>query len=95
MNDEEISKYLKIIEELQKAKFEDPDDLENIKQKLIKDKDLEEGYVSYLTRSHFEIHKKRLYKNEVKNSDEIVKIIDRLGEDEEVLMVIRQTIYPS
>ncbi len=85
---------MKIIEELQKSEVGDYEDLENIKQKLIKDKGLEEAYVNYLMVSHSKIHIKRLYKNEVKNSDEIVKIIDRLGEDEEVLMVIRQTKNP-
>jgi len=94
VNEEEISKYLKIIEELQKSEVGDCEDLENIKQNLIKDKGLEETYVNYLIVSHSKIHIKQLFKNEVKNSDEIVKIIDRLDDDEEVLMVICQTKNP-
>jgi len=55
VNEKEISEYLKIIDELEKKGFGDYDDLEKIRKRLIKDKDLEEGYVSYLTRSYSKV----------------------------------------
>ena len=55
MNEDEISEYLKIIDELEKKGFGDTEDLKNIKKKLIKDKDLEDAYVNYLTRSYSKV----------------------------------------
>jgi len=48
MNAEEVSEYSKLIDKLQRDGKGDPKDLDNIKRKLNKDKDLEEAYVKYL-----------------------------------------------
>jgi len=63
MNEKEVSDYLELIDEIHKEKMWDSKDLENIKQKLIKDKDLEEGYLSFLTGLDVKLQKKRDRKN--------------------------------
>jgi len=73
MNDEEVSKYLKIIDELQKEKVGDSKDLENIKLRLINNKELEEKYVNYLTRLHLEIHIKQVRKELIVTTTEAIQ----------------------
>jgi len=63
MEDKEVSEYIELIDELQKEKIGDSKDLENIKQKLIKDKDLEEAYLKFLTALDVDLQKKHGRKN--------------------------------
>ena len=101
MNEKEVSKYLELIDKLQKEKVGDPKDLENMKVKLTHDKDLEEAYLKFLTDLEVRLQKKyqtpkRNFSDitDVSKRSEIAQIADRLDEDEKVIMVIRQTKNP-
>lgn len=62
MDEKEVSKYLKIIDELQKAKVGNSKDIENIRVKLVNDREIKEEHVDYLTSSHSEISIKEVRK---------------------------------
>jgi len=75
MDKEEVSKYLKIIYELQKRGYGDSKDLENIKYKLVKDKGLEEAYLNYLTTSYSQVKSKPYSKTLSKNEERMDKTL--------------------
>ena len=104
MDDNEISEYLQLIDKLQKEKIGDSKDLENIKQKLIKDKKLGKAYLEFLRLLDVHLQKKYDMKDrptisttkhiQGKNFEVIKKIANRLDKDEKVILVIRQTKNP-
>ena len=58
MEKKEISEYLELIEELQKGKTGNPKDLEEIKKILLKDKNLDESDLNYLTKLDVRLKRK-------------------------------------
>jgi len=59
MEDNEVSEYLELIDELQKAKVGNSNELREWKQKLTEDKELDKAYLDYLTELDVRLEKKR------------------------------------
>jgi len=59
MNEKEVSEYLELIDELQKAKMGNSNELREWKQKLTEGKELDKAYLDYLTELDVRLEKKR------------------------------------
>jgi uncharacterized protein YbjQ (UPF0145 family) len=70
LDEKEISEHLKLIEELQKEKVGNKKDLEEVKEILEKEKDLDESDLKYLTKLDVRLHRKR-EKPIISTTDEI------------------------
>jgi len=62
MNAEEVSEYLELIDELQKKKMGDSNELKEWKQKLTENKELDKAYLDYLTALDVRLQKKQTSK---------------------------------
>jgi len=59
MDEKEITEYLELLEELEREKVGNSKDIAEIKQILIKEKELDEKDVKYLTKLDIRLHRKR------------------------------------
>lgn len=58
MNEKEITEYLELLEELEKEKIGNPKDIAEIKQILIKEKELDEKDIKFLTKLDVRLQRK-------------------------------------